>query len=240
MKRRLTNAIVVVGFCMGLSSAAYAQLKDNLELNVFGGGSWYSSKKYDIGFPQSITPVSGQFRLDHALRVGLRVGVYTRGHWSEEFFYSYEPNKAHIIRRTAPSRDAALSIQVHNYGINALYYMNDNESLAVRPFLSMGIGGTVYRLTPQARTFINDPLRGNLSDMNNSHELALNYGFGMKTRTTGPVGLRADVRGFIGRTPSFGLARESGDPNATVFPASGPLHNAEATVGLVFYFFGKR
>ena len=240
MKRLLTNAIVVMGFCLGLSSAAYAQLKDNLELNVFGGGSWFSSKKYDIGFPQSITPVAGKFRLDHGLRAGLRVGVYTSGHWSEEFFYSYEPNKAHIIRQTAPSKDAALAIQVHNYGINALYYLNDNESLSVRPFLSIGIGGTLYRLTPQAQIFINDPLRGNLGDINNSNELAVNFGFGVKTRTTNWVGLRGDVRGFIGRTPSFGLARESGDPNATVFPASGPLHNTEATVGVVFYFFGKR
>jgi len=239
MNRRLTTVIVTVGLCLWLSIAAYAQEK-SIEMNVFGGGSWYSIKKYDIGSPQSITPIAGEFRMDHALRAGLRVGVYTRGHWSEEFFYSYEPNKAHIIRKSAPSGSADISIQVHNYGMSGLYYLNDDESHPVRPFFSIGIGGTLYRLTPQAVQFVRDPLRGNLPDMDNSHEVAVNYGFGVKTRASNWLGFRADIRGFIGRSPSFGLARSSSDPNATVFPASGPLHNAEATAGLVFYFFPKR
>ena len=240
MRRKLANAIVGLGLCLWLSSAAYAQVKDSLELNVFGSGSLDSIKKYETGSPQSITPISGEFRFDHALRAGLRVGVYSRGHWSEEFFYSYEPNKAHFIRHSAPAGSVNLSMQIHNYGITGLYYFDENESRAVRPFLSIGIGGVVYRLTPQARSFANDPLRGDLQDMDNAHEVALNYGFGIKTRGSGWLGFRGDVRAFLGRTPSFGLARQSSDPNATVFPVSGPLHNAEASVGLVFYFFGKR
>ena len=240
MSRRLINAIVFLGFCLGLSSAAYAQVKDNLELNVFGGGSLYTAKSYEIGPPQSAVPVSGRFRFDHAIRAGLRVGVYSRGHWSQEFFYTYEPNKAHFIRRTAPTSSVDLSMQLHNYGITALYYLNDNESRSVRPFLSFGLGGSIYRLTPEARAFANDPLRGNLADMNTSHEIALNYGVGLKTRTSDWLGFRADIRGFLNRTPSFGLARRSDDATATVFPVSGPLHNAEASVGLVFYFYGKR
>ena len=71
MSRRLTTVIVTVGLCLWLSMAAYAQEK-SLEINVFGGGSWYSIKKYDIAFPQSVTPVAGEFRMDHALRAGLR------------------------------------------------------------------------------------------------------------------------------------------------------------------------
>ena len=240
MRRRLANTIIVLSFGLGLANPAIAQVKDNLELNVFGGGSWYSTKKYEVGFPQSATPVSGQFRFDRALRAGLRASVYTRGHWSEELFYSYEPNKAHFLRHTAPTGSVTLSTQVHNYGVTALYYLNENESHSVRPFLSVGIGGTVYRLTPQARAFADDPLRGNLGDMDNSHELALNYGVGFKARSSGWLGFRADVRGFLGRTPSFGLARHSSDPNSTVFPASGALHNAEASAGLIFYFYGKR
>ncbi|PYS43356.1 MAG: hypothetical protein DMG14_01160 [Acidobacteria bacterium] len=240
MRRRLTSATATLGVLLYLSGAAYAQLKDNFELNVFGGGSWYSTKDYEVTFPQSVTPITGKFRFDHALRGGVRVGVYTRGHWSEEFFYSYEPNKAHLIRLTAPATSVNLSTQVHNYGVSALYYLDENETHSVRPFLSIGVGGTVYRLSRQARSFASDPLRGNLRDINNSHELALNYGLGIKTRASGWLGLRVDARGFVGRAPSFGLARDSNDPNATVFPVSGALHNGEASAGLVFYFFGKR
>ena len=240
MRRQLTTTIAVLAVCLGLSSAAYAQVKDSLEVNVFGGGSWYSSKNYEIGSPQSATPVSGKFRFDHAVRAGLRVNVYTRGHWSQEFFYAYAPNKAHFIRQSAPTSSVNLSMQLHSYGINALYYFNENESRTVRPFFSVGVGGNVYRLTPLARSFANDPLRGNVGDINTSHELALNYGFGVKSRGSYWLGLRADIRGFINRTPSFGLARRADDPNATVFPVSGPLHNAEVSAGLVFYFYPKR
>src|SRR5262249_34872643 len=174
MRRLLTSATATLGVLMYLSGAAYAQLKDNIELNVFGGGSWYSTKSFEISFPQSVIPIQGKFRFDHALRGGVRLGVYTRGHWSEEFFYSYEPNKAHWRRSPPPATSVILSTQVHNYGVSALYYLSDNESNAVRPFLSIGVGGTLYHLDPQAKAFARDPLRGNLPDIDNSNELAMN------------------------------------------------------------------
>lgn len=230
----------MLGLSLSMSHAAYAQLKDNFELNVFGGGSWYSMKKYEIGYPQSLTPIPGEYRFNRALRGGVRAGVYTRGRWSEEFFYSYEPNKVHFVQPNSPANPVTLSTQIHNYGVTALYYLNDSESHAVRPFLSVGLGGTLYHLTAESRSFVRDPQRGNLPDVNNSNELTLNYGVGVKTRASGWLGFRADVRGFVGRTPSFGLARESNDPNATVLPVSGGLLNAEASAGLIFYFYGRR
>jgi len=239
MTRLVTNAIAVLAFCLMLSNAAYAQLKDNIELNVFGGGSWYTNHKYEIGFPQSATPIPGELKLDRAARGGVRLGVYTRGHWGEEFFYSFEPNRMHITRGgIAPSR-LDLHIQVHNYGINTLYYLAETESHAVQPFLSAGIGGGFYRLTPESAAFVRDPARGNMPDMDNANELAFNFGVGLKTHSKGWLGVRVDARDFVVRSPSFGLARESNDPNATVLPATGVTHNAEASVGLVFYF-GKR
>jgi hypothetical protein len=240
MKRLLANATVMLGLWLYLSGAAYAQLKDNIEINPFFGGSWYESKNFEIGFPQSITPIPGKFRLDRAWRGGVRLGVYTRGHWSQEFYYSYEPNVAHIIRVGAPSTSVNLPLSVNNYGVNAIYYLNGSESNAVRPFVSAGIGGTAYLFKSEATSIARDPLRGNLPDLDNSNELTFNYGIGLKTRSSGWLGFRADVRGFVSRPPSFGLARHSNDPNATVFPVGGAFNNAEATAGLVFYFFHKR
>ncbi len=240
MRIRLKTAILVMGFSLAMSSTLFAQLKENLELNLFGGGSWYSSNRYDISFPQAVTPIPGEFKLDHGLRAGARLGVFTRGHWGQEFFYTYEPNTAHFIRRSAPTSSLDLDIQVHNYGISGLYYFVESEERRARPFVTFGLGGTLYRLTPEAATLVRDPLRGNVPDMDNAHELAFNYGFGVKTtRAAGRVGFRFDVRGYLGRTPSFGLARQSDDPNATVFPATGSFHNAEATAGVIFYF-GRR
>src|SRR3990172_4234935 len=136
MRRGLTTAVMTAGLFLAFSNGAHAQLKDNLELNVFGGGTWYSSNKYQIGFPQAVTPIEGQFRLDEGIRAGLRLGGYTRGRWGQELFYSYEPNTAHFIRRSVPASSLDLDIQVHNYGVNALYYLRENESGRVRPFAS--------------------------------------------------------------------------------------------------------
>src|SRR5262249_39763881 len=125
-------------------------------------------------------------------------------------------------------------------GVTALYYLNENETHNVRPFLSIGVGGTLYHLDPAAKAFATDPLRGNLRDIDNANELSMNYGVGIKTRASSWLGFRVDARGFLGAAPSFGLARHSNDPNAIVFPVGGALLNGEASAGLVFYFYGKR
>src|SRR5260370_10578915 len=122
MNRRLKNAILVPAISLAFANAALAQLKDNLEINLFGGGSFYTDKKFEIGFPQSTIPIQSAFRLNKAIRGGLRVGAYSRGHWSEEFFYSYEPSTAHFIRRSPPTNSVNLRLGIHNYGITALYY----------------------------------------------------------------------------------------------------------------------
>jgi opacity protein-like surface antigen len=236
MTRRLTIAIAVTAICLMLSNAAYAQLADNIELNLFGAGSIYTRNSFEYGYPQFSTPIPGTLSLDNHARFGVRLGVYARGHWGQEFFYSFEPNSVHITRPTAPATDANLHIQVHNYGVNALYYLIETESGVFQPFVSAGIGGSVYRLTPQSVSYVRDPLRGNMRDMDNANELGFNFGIGFKTRTSGRVGFRMDFRDFVGRSPSFGLARQSNDPTATVLPATGAINNGELSVGLVFYF----
>src|SRR5688572_6811436 len=102
MRQWFKTAIFVVSVLLMLSNGAYAQLREDLELNIFGAGSIHSNKSFEIGFPQSATPIPGEFRLDKGIRAGLRVNVFTRGHWGEEFFYSWEPNTVHFLRRTTP------------------------------------------------------------------------------------------------------------------------------------------
>ena len=240
MRQRMANALGVIALFAWMSTTAYAQLKDNIEINLFGGGSFYSSKDFQISSPQSTVPVEGNFRLDHAAwRAGIRVGVYTRGHWSEEFFYSYEPNKIHLNRETPPAVSTVLPIRVHNFGVSALYYFNENETHTVRPFLSVGVGGTLFHPTQEAEAFAHDPFRGDLLDLTNSNELSLNYGVGVKTRAKW-IGFRGDIKGYLTKAPSFGIPRTSNDPTVTVFPVSGALWNLEASGGVVFYFSAKR
>ena len=232
----LMRLTLIVAALLTLSSAVFAQIKESGELNLFGGVSAYTKNLYEIGFPQSPTPIPGRFRLDTGLRAGLRFNAYTRGHWGEEFLYSYEPNRAQFVLQRTPSNPLKLDIQVHNAAVNTLYYLQEQETQRIRPFLTVGLGASIFRPTSYSQSVAIDPLRGNAQDLGTATELALNYGLGFKTRLSSWIGFRMDARGFVSRNPSFGLARQSSDPNATVFPATGAMHHGEATGGLIFYF----
>jgi len=236
MTRWLASLVLVTAMLFGWAGTTHAQILPQLEINVFGSGNYHTRNQFEIGFPQSVTPISAKFRLDEAFGGGVRFNVYTSGHWGQEFFYSFEPNEAHFIRKTAPQGQLDLGTQIHNLGVNGLYYFNSDDTVRTRPFLTFGIGATIYRPTSEARAIANDPLRGNLPGYNQSNEFAFNYGVGFKRRIVGIYGLRVDMRHFIGRNPSFSLARHSNDPNATVFPATGAINSFEASAGIVFYF----
>ena len=232
----LMRLTLIVAALLTLSNGVFAQIKESGELNLFGGVSAYTKNLYEIGFPQSPTPIPGRFRLDTGLRAGLRFNAYTRGHWGEEFLYSYEPNSAQFVLQRTPSNPLKLDIQVHNVAVNTLYYLQEQETQRIRPFLTVGLGASIFRPTSHSQAVVSDPLRGNAQDLDTATELALNYGLGFKTRLSSWIGFRMDARGFVSRNPSFGLARQSSDPNATVFPATGAIHHGEATGGLIFYF----
>ncbi len=233
MKRWLTDSILLVVVSLTIPGVLSAQEFRNIELNAFIAGSAHTKNQYEIGFPQAITPIQSKFKLNDTLRGGLRFNVNTTGHWGEEFFFSYEPNKARFIRASAPAQEQAYNIRIMNFGVNAMYYLNEEESRRTRPFISGGIGGTLYQPTARSRTIGRDPLRGNLPGFKSSGEFAFNYGLGFKHTLTDQFGFRMDVRGFVGRNPSFGLPRTSPDQNAVVFPADGAIHNMEVSAGFI-------
>lgn len=243
MSRWPSTAIAVFALygCMAsTANAQYYHLRDNIEVNVFGGGSWYTHSDFEVSFPQSVTPINDRLSFDRAVVGGVRLGVYTHRHWSEEFFYSYAPSTTQLFRSTPPATAVSLPTRIQNYGVTALYYFYDDESHHVRPFLSIGVGGTLYYLTTEAKAFARDPARGNLPPLRNSNELSMNYGVGVKTRLNHWLGFRADVKGFLGATPSFGLPHQSDNPAQAVLPVTGATNNGEASAGLVFYFFERR
>jgi hypothetical protein len=239
MTRWLASWTLVTATLFGWSGTTYAQILPQLEINVFGSGSYLTRNQFEIGFPQSVTPIDAKFRLDDSFGGGVRFNVHTGGHWGEEFFYSFESSEAHFTRETPPQGQLDLGTQIHNLGVNGLYYFNSDDTARTRPFLSFGVGATIYRPTADAKAIANDPLRGNLPGYGQSNEFAFNYGAGFKRRIAGIYGVRVDVRHvrhFLGRNPSFSLPRHSNDPNATVFPATGAISNFEASAGIVFYF----
>ena len=233
MKGWLKGPVLLVVVLLVIPVALQAQEFRSVELNPFIAGSTHTKNQYEIGFPQAITPTPSQFLLDDTLRGGLRFNVNTSGQWGEEFYFSYEPNNARFIRKTNPEVKVDYDIRIFNFGVNAMYYLYEEGSRKTRPFISFGLGGTMYQPTARARVAARDPLRGNFPGFESSAELALNYGVGFKRRMTERFDVRMDVRGFVGRNPSFGLPRSSSDPNVVVFPANGAIHNLEVSAGFI-------
>jgi len=219
---------------LALPQVLQAQEFRHMELNLFVAGSSYTKKAFVIGFPQSAIPINEEFKLSGAIRGGLRFNVNTTGHWGEEFFFSYEPNKAHFARTTLPQLEQDFDIRVFNFGLNAMYYINEEESRKTRPFVSFGFGGTAYQPTYAAIQEAQNPFQGNIPGFGSSTELTLNYGVGFKQDWRKNYGFRMDVRGFLGRSPSFSLPRSSSNPSEVVFPATGAIHNVEASAGIIF------
>jgi Outer membrane protein beta-barrel domain len=233
MKRPLTSLILFV-VVLAIPNAAFSQEFRNMELNPFFAGTAHTKSLYENGFPQTVPPVAGEFRYRDSFRGGLRFNVNTTGHWGEELFFSYEPNKAQIIRKSVPQQEVDLGTRILNTGLNVMYYTNEDEHARTRPFFTVGLGATMDMPTAQAVQIANDPLQGNLQGFKSSGSLALNYGVGFKQQLAPAVAFRMDVRGFISRTPTFGLLRSSSDPAAVVFPATGATQTLEISAGLVF------
>jgi hypothetical protein len=232
MKRLLTGSLLLLVVFLAIPAPLAAQEFRNMELNLFFGATGHSKNLYEIGFPQSPIPIRSEFKLVNSFRGGLRFNLNTTRHWGEEIFFSYEPNSANFIGNTIPPQQN-YDIRIFNFGINAMYYLNEEESHRTRPFLSFGLGGTMYQPTAQARQTARDPFRGNLPGFESSAEFALNYGTGFKHALNDRWGFRMDLRGFVARTPTFGLPRSSSNPNVVVFPASGATHNVEVSAGIL-------
>jgi opacity protein-like surface antigen len=235
MKRLLTSSVLFVVVLLTTPNA-FAQEFRNMELNVFISGAAYTKSDFMISFPQTVTPISGDLKLGNAIRGGARFNVNTTRHWGEEFFFSYEPNNARFSRTTPPEQSESFDIRIYNFGFNAMYYFSEEETRGTRPFFSIGIGGTVYQPTASAKQVAQDPFEGNLPGFRSCAELALNYGVGFKQNLGSTLGFRMDVRGFVGRNPSFGLPRTSPDPGTVVFPVFGAIQDVEASAGIIVRF----
>lgn len=234
--RKILIGAAFVGILLG-SHPAYPQAfgAGDLELNPHFGLSWHRPNDYEISFPQSSPSEQKIFKLEQGLRAGVRLNVNNAGHWAQEFSYSYETNKTRFISSVPAGPELRLDVQVHHFAVNALYFMNGDEDASVRPFATAGVGAVLYRPTEGARVIANDPLQGNLPGFESSAQVAFNYGWGVKFRAGDRIGFRIDARGYLNNSPAFGLARSSDNPLETVLPIKGPMHNAEASAGLVFY-----
>lgn len=220
---------------------SHAQVAD-FEFTLFGGWGLFSEESFEIGPPQSETPIPWRFEIDGHFTGGLRLNVVTTNTWGIEAYYSYGSTTASYIQRDDPTVRMDLPIQVHGFGPSFLYYPRGNgypfadNRRKITPFIAAGVGASIFRPTTEAKDIASNPLLGNLPEIIESSKASFHYGGGAKYRLTREMLVRFDIRGILAGNPTFGLPTESTDPNASVIPLRGMIHDTEISIGFGLNF----
>ena len=207
----------------------------SLELNIALGESQYSSKSFQIGSPQSSTPINGEMKISARRREIGRLNFLTTNRIGTEGFYSLESTDVTFNRKTAPVTSLSIPMQIHAFGVNVLYYPIGKTEDAWRPFVSIGGGAMIYRPTGRGQSIATSPLYGNLTSFFESSRGSGSAGVGLKRSFTRSFGVRLDVEDTFTKAPNFGLPSTSTVPNASVLPVHGLSSNLQASVGVIVY-----
>lgn len=243
MKWRIRGivACLVVVVCAPGAFGQDQQSNTDFQLNLFAGPSFFSDKSFEVGPPQSPTPIPLNFEIDRRTRGGFRLNFLTTDRWGLEFFSSYESTVAGLARADGAVPELRFPIQHYTFGVDYIYYPLGSAGRGRWvPFVLGGGGAAIYRPTSEGKRIASDPLAGNLPDLLESGRMLGNYGAGFKYRLTNIFGFRADIQGGITRSPTFGLNTASDDPTETVLPLTGYSHNTEISVGFTIKLWSGR
>ena len=235
---RKTLIVLAVILVQGLSEQLLAQGDFGFEIGGFGGRSIWQDRDFQIGPPQ--VPIgSPNINLNFSYKdqwvYGGRFNILSRGHWGGEFSYSYQSNTLSLSRQNF--KDVELDGGVHHFFYNMIFNLMRYEKSKVVPFVTGGVGLAAYALSDQARADAANPAVYGIGNLRPYEKrFAYNYGFGIKAKITSHVGVRGDFRHIFSDVPSFGLPKESSNPNQVVLPIQGKLQMYEASAGIYYHF----
>ena len=232
LKWPVATVIAFLAFTARPSELLSQGLTD-FQVNLYGGTSFFGTESFG-GDP--LTPAF-DFEIESGLRSGLRLNLLTAERWGVEMYYGYESKQASYVGTESDER-LDLPIHIHGLGGNAFYYPTGSSGLGrIIPFVTGGIGVAIFRPTSEAKGIASDPLLGNVfPDLLESKEAAYSYGVGVKYRMNRVFGARFDVRGFLSKTPTFGLPAVPDDPTndlTDLNPLTGYIHNTQERIVII-------
>ena len=146
-----------------------------------------------------------------------------------DYDYSYGQNNSRVL---TPFGQYSFKNSVHQASANLLLYpFRYNRKAA--PYLVTGLGAMIVTLS---QNDLGEGVVAGLGNLKNEILYAFSAGAGVKFRLSNRFGFRIDARDYVTRGWHYGLPKSSGDPNAKVFPVSGPMHLFTGTASLVVYF----
>jgi outer membrane protein OmpA-like peptidoglycan-associated protein len=196
-----------------------------IELNAYGGYGNYTKL--------TSSPAS---KIEGGGLMGARI---TENAWNyfaleQDFgFYSY-----HKLTFRGPTQGglplSPFPMHVYQGSFNGVLHVTPRGS-RFRPFVTVGIGAAGYSPNGSAMGYARGlPASAGFTNFGSRSELEGNYGAGLKVQAAPRVGLRFDVRGYIGFAPGFGLPSSSVNGSAAI-QAGKVLNGVEATGGITFY-----
>jgi outer membrane protein OmpA-like peptidoglycan-associated protein len=242
--------------CLCGGPSAFAQSTgDKVEINVFGGWSYWGAKnaKTQAGNLITVKPDEGGI-------FGFRI---TENLWNyvgiEESVTAYGTNNINLSAVPgAYGNKVSFGARGRQFSIGPVIYFTPPES-RFRPFVQTGAGFNFFYPTQDAKDQArnpSNPLFGNLSvlctglpnglctgpvQLGSSWKGALNlgvfvweYGTGFKYKFTDHFGMRADLRGNMIQVPTFNLSH-SNVPAYLSFQQGGPMNGLQVSAGVSWY-----
>jgi opacity protein-like surface antigen len=231
---KTTLFIIPLAMMALLAGPALAQTQYRFE--VFGAADIPSDNDFEITVPQSPVPIMGTHQFSPGVRGGVRLGADGQGHWGQDLIYSYGTNESKIVNHDTGA-SFAFTNRIHQFSYNALLYPGGADpQKRFLPYLTAGVGGTIFTLSQTAKNEALDPNRQGLGEMSNRSLLAFNAGAGAVIKLDSRYGVGLDARDTKSQPSRSGLPKASDDPAVTVFPVHGLFHQFQASVAFVCYF----
>jgi hypothetical protein len=223
---------------LGCSGVLLAQEeKTGYEIGGFASWQKWRGRTFQIGPPQTSTPVPLGFGYSDRAAYGVRGNFLSQGRWAGELSYSYQKNKVTLTRQSFTS--VALPGAVHQFFYNQIFYPA-RYGRAVVPFVTGGVGLAAYHLSDETLARAADPLGYGLGNLNsNDVRAALNYGGGVKVNVAPQFGLRFDFRHMFSDVPSYGVPKQSANPAQITLPIGGKLQTFDFSAGIYFRFLSE-
>jgi outer membrane protein OmpA-like peptidoglycan-associated protein len=197
-----------------------------IEIGGYGGFSDYKTMAAGLGA-----------KIDGANILGVRVGA---NFWNyvgiEGDVGIYSWNKYRFL--SAPPTGVPIGefpIHIVQPSANLLLHFTPRDH-KWRPFVTIGTGWAETILGKNGKNeFLAAPPSAGLSNYQADVRFQANYGGGLKYQASPRLGLRIDVRGYVGTVPTFGLPSDPPSTSAYYIPSGKILNGIEATAGLTVY-----
>ncbi len=232
-KKFVQGLIVTVALCL---SATVGRAQNSLVYLVGGGSSLRDARS----FPEASIPYSTAYASGYRGIGGIEVPLKKSKIFGLEGSFGYGQNNLKL------SKLDVNPVLIKSYGLRDSRVSGDlvvhspSTYRGARPYFVLGAEYDRFSPSPSATTLATTTgfAFANVAKLASEGDGGVNFGGGIDLKMSTKLGLRLDVRDHVTSSPTLGLPYGQTPSSRAYFPISGPAHDIEYSIGLV-YHFGK-